>query len=110
MKEYSTSYAFTDSKNAITNAQSPPGWLQEALRHVKTHFSFFKQYVQDGTIILNHCPGTQQVADLLTKGFSKAKPGADNQKADAFRKLTLQLLGMQATDDASTNKRRRRNS
>ena len=36
---------YSDSSNAIANAKAPPGWLQEALRHVRTAFHFFKQFI-----------------------------------------------------------------
>ena len=42
-----TAHHFTDSLNAIANARMPPGWLQEALRHIKTHFHFVKQLVNN---------------------------------------------------------------
>ena len=80
-EEHSTVQAFTDSQNAVAIASSPPGWLHESLRHVKTHFMFVKQYIQDGTMILNHCPGKKQPADLLTKGFFQKQSRTSKSKS-----------------------------
>lgn len=82
----------TDSMNAIANANMPPGWLQEALRHIRTHFHFIKQFILDKSISLEHCPGDNNCADILTKGFGKSS--SPNQRADVFQKHAKFCLGM----------------
>ena len=84
----------TDSMNAIANARMPPGWLQEALRHIKTHFHFVKQFIQDKSINLLHCRGDRNCSDILTKGFGTGKTTNVNQRADVFKQHTKFCLGM----------------
>ena len=85
----------TDSMNAIANASMPPGWLQETLRHIKTHFHFVKQFIQDKSIALTHCSSEDQRADIFTKGFgARTSAPGNNQKAHSFRRLAKMCLGM----------------
>jgi hypothetical protein len=35
--------------------------------HIKLRYFFVKQYIDDGSIILEHCPTDEMVADILTK-------------------------------------------
>jgi hypothetical protein len=82
---------YSDSQNAIANARMPPGWLQEALRHVKTAFHFFKQFVYEKLITLEHCRSEDNCADIMTKGSGKAKN--NNQKAPTFSRHADFCLG-----------------
>lgn len=84
----------TDSMNAIANARMPPGWLQEALRHIKTHFHFVKQFILDKSISLQHCRGDDNCSDIFTKGFGTGKSGASNQRAEVFKKHAKFCLGL----------------
>ena len=85
----------TDSMNAIANASMPAGWLQEALRHIRTHFHFVKQFVLDKSIDLLHCRGDVNCADIFTKGFGTSKSsGTVNQRSEVFRKHAKFCLGM----------------
>ena len=84
----------SDSANAIANAKSPPGWLAEALRHVKTAFHFAKQFFSEELLKLEHKRGDVLCADILTKGWgTKSNSGADTQKSAAFHKHAMQCLG-----------------
>ena len=86
---------YTDSTNALANASMPPGWLQETLRHIKTHFHFVKQFIQDKSITLSHCVSEDQRADIFTKGFGAKSCAPDNnQRAHVFRKHAKTCLGM----------------
>ena len=85
----------SDSMNAIANATMPPGWLQETLRHIKTHFHFVKQFIADKSITLAHCSSEDQRADIFTKGFgAKSSAPGNNQKAHSFKRLAKMCLGM----------------
>lgn len=84
----------TDSMNAIANASMPPGWLQEALRHIRTHFHFVKQFILDKSISLVHCKGDINCADILTKGFGTSKSSSHNQRAEIFKKHAKFCTGM----------------
>ena len=86
-----TPFIYSDSQNAIANARMPPGWLQEALRHVKTAFHFFKQFVYEKLINLEHCRSEDNPADIMTKGWGKAK--THNQKSNDFKKHAEFCLG-----------------
>jgi hypothetical protein len=35
--------------------------------HIKLRYFFVKQYIDDGSIILEHCPTDEMIADILTK-------------------------------------------
>lgn len=98
-----TAHHFTDSLNAIANARMPPGWLQEALRHIKTHFHFVKQFILDRSISLEHCRGERNCSDIFTKGYGTSKTTTVNQRADAFKKHAKFCLGMR--DWATTGPR-----
>ena len=86
---------YTDSTNALANASMPPGWLQETLRHIKTHFHFVKQFITDKSITLSHCISEDQRADIFTKGFGAKSCAPDNnQRSHVFRKHAKTCLGM----------------
>ena len=92
--EHSAGVINTDSMNAIANACMPPGWLQEALRHIRTHFHFVKQFILDKSIDLVHCRGDINCADILTKGFGTSKSSSVNQRADVFKRHAKFCLGL----------------
>ena len=59
-----------------------------------------------GDVKLSHVSGTQNVADLLTKGFGMCGPHQSNQKAPDFRIKAMEALGHVKCDDPCTCKRR----
>jgi hypothetical protein len=83
---------YSDSTNAIANAKMPQGWLQEALRHVKTSFHFFKQFVYDKSLLLDHARSGDNPADIMTKGWGKSV--STNQKATTFERHAKFCMGM----------------
>lgn len=36
-------------------------------RHINIRYFFIKQYLEDGTMTVEHCPATEMIADILTK-------------------------------------------
>ncbi|EGD72977.1 hypothetical protein PTSG_13200 [Salpingoeca rosetta] len=40
-------------------------------KHIRVRHHFVRELIADGTIVLQHCPGTQMVADALTKALDK---------------------------------------
>ena len=99
-REYARKYiadkasVWSDSANAIANMKTPPGWLAEALRHVKTAFHFCKQFFSEGLIGLEHKRGDRLCADILTKGWgAKSGSGQDTQKSAVFHRHAMQCLG-----------------
>ncbi|EGD72511.1 hypothetical protein PTSG_11605 [Salpingoeca rosetta] len=40
-------------------------------KHIRIRHHFVRELIADGTIVLQHCPGTQMVADALTKALDK---------------------------------------
>ena len=59
-----------------------------------------------GDVKLSHVSGTQNVADLLTKGFGTCGPHQSNQKAHDFRIKAMEALGHVKCEDTCTCKRR----
>ena len=92
----------SDSSNAIQNAHKH--WVSPRLRHIKTAYHFFKQYVLSSDVKLTHVSGTQNVADILTKGFGSCGPHQSNQKGPEFRIKALEALGHVKCDDICTCK------
>ena len=91
---------YSDSSNAIQNAHKH--WVSLRLRHIKTAYHFFKQYVLSGDVKLSHVSGTQNVADLLTKGFGTCGPHQSNQKAHDFRIKAMEALGHVKCEETCT--------
>ena len=83
---------YSDSTNAISNLRTPPGWLAESLRHVKTAFHFAKQFFFENIISLEHTSGQTQCADIFTKGWG-AKTSVNDQRTQLFTKHAMQCLG-----------------
>ncbi|EGD72773.1 hypothetical protein PTSG_12181 [Salpingoeca rosetta] len=40
-------------------------------KHIRVRHHFVRELIADGTIVLQHCPGTRMVADALTKALDK---------------------------------------
>ena len=59
-----------------------------------------------GDVKLSHVSETQNVADILTKGFGTCGPHQSNQKGPEFRKKALEALGHVKYEDNCTCKRR----
>ena len=105
---------WSDSQNALANAQTPFGWLSGKLRHIKTSFHFLKQYMLpndlDAHVSLQavsdssshrarvegrHVRGDDNPADVLTKGFgdSSVKNSGRNMKMEVFTRHASFCLG-----------------
>ena len=96
---------FCDSTAAIATASRLRTWLDDKLRHIKTAYFFFRGYVASGQTRLHKVAGTQNPADLLSKGFGKSSlpPGqldsqrpykATTQAGDQyFSRLARVLMG-----------------
>ena len=56
---------FSDSQGAIQLAKN--GNYSPKTKHIIPKYNFVKDYIHDGTITLEHIPGEQMVADMLTK-------------------------------------------
>lgn len=54
-------------------------------RHVNIRYFFVKQYLDDGTMNISHCPTLDMIADILTKPL----------QGEHFEKLRDLLLGYQ---------------
>jgi hypothetical protein len=84
-----------DSQNAIAQAKRP--WVADKLRHIKTAWFFFKDYVKRGELNLQYILGKDNCADILTKGFGEGKPGTSNQMWEYFTRHAKTLLGHKHT-------------
>lgn len=82
---------WSDSLNAVQNSRKE--WVSDKLRHIKTAYHFFKQYVKSGDIDLQHISGLANCADIFTKGYGEGGPNSPNQMAEAFRQHALRCLG-----------------
>ena len=101
------SMLWSDSTAALSNANSPFGWTTGKLRHIKTAFNFFKDYVMPNDlgvkinlqaaaqvhIKTGHVRGEDNCGDILTKGFGSNKTRS-NQKTDHFQRHAHFVLGM----------------
>ena len=70
-----------DPRNAVIEGNHPDNWISDELRHIKTSYHFFRQYVQSRDLDLVHVPGDLNCVDCLTKGYSKGTKTELNQKA-----------------------------
>ncbi|GAU37611.1 hypothetical protein TSUD_365320 [Trifolium subterraneum] len=68
-----------DNKSAINLAKNPISHGRS--KHIETRFHFIREQVNNGRIVLNHCPTEVQEADILTKGL----------KHDRFIKLRSKI-------------------
>ena len=58
-------------------------------KHIGIRYFFVKQYVENGTMKIQHCPTLQMIADILTKPL----------QGELFRRLRDLLLGYTRADD-----------
>ncbi|GAU35215.1 hypothetical protein TSUD_204910 [Trifolium subterraneum] len=68
-----------DNKSAINLAKNPISHGRS--KHIETRFHFIREQVNNGRIVLKHCPTEVQEADILTKGL----------KHDRFIKLRSKI-------------------
>ena len=84
---------WSDSKVALAQAGKPDHWVVDKLRHIRTAFFFFKSYVRSASLQLCSVSGTDNPADISTKGFGAPGKTAANQKADLFQRHALFCAG-----------------
>lgn len=58
----------TDNVSAIDLANNPK--LNDATKHIDIAYHFTRERVTDGTLTLLHIPGTENLADICTKGLA----------------------------------------
>jgi hypothetical protein len=56
---------FEDNQGAVELANVPK--MRPRTKHINIKYHFFRQYVQDGTLQVQHISGDDQAADILTK-------------------------------------------
>ena len=56
-----------DSKSAITIAESPAHIMNKYSKHIERRVHWFREQIRDGTLRVQHVPGTDNIADLFTK-------------------------------------------
>ena len=59
-------------------------------KHIGIRYFFVKQYIENGTMKIQHCPTLQMIADILTKPL----------QGELFKRLRDLLLGYTRADDA----------
>jgi len=57
---------FQDNLSTIALANNGRS-TSDRTRHIYIRYFFIKQYLENGTMILKHCPATDMIADILTK-------------------------------------------
>lgn len=62
---------YEDNKSAIDIANNPVN--HQRTKHIDIRYHFTREAIEDGRILLEHCPSEQMVADLLTKPFAKPR-------------------------------------
>ena len=77
---------FSDSTAAVAQAKKPEHWILDKMRHVRTAFFWFKQYVRDAVLRLMPVSGHDNPSDLYTKGFGAPGSTAANQRAEVFQR------------------------
>jgi hypothetical protein len=61
---------FEDNQGAVEMANVPK--MQPSTKHLNIKYHFFRQFVEDGTLQVEHIPGEDQMADVLTKPLEEA--------------------------------------
>ena len=84
---------WSDSKVALAQASKPDHWVVDKLRHIRTAYFFFKSYVRSHMLTLCSVSGTDNPADIFTKGFGAPGKTAANQKADVFHRHAMFCAG-----------------
>jgi hypothetical protein len=56
---------FEDNQGAVELANVPK--MCPRTKHINIKYHFFRQYVQDRTLQVQHIPGEDQLADIFTK-------------------------------------------
>ena len=80
---------WSDSQAALKQGRDPDGWVADKLRHLRTAWHFFRQYVQSEEIIPRFCRGGDNCSDILTKGFGTGRGGTGtpcSQKASDYHR------------------------
>ena len=57
---------FQDNLSTIALANNGRS-TSDRTRHINIRYFFIKQYIEDGSMIVEHCPATDMIADILTK-------------------------------------------
>lgn len=60
-----------DNQGAISLAKNPVN--HQRTKHIDIKFHYIRSKIQDGSIVLNYVPSSDNVADIFTKAFSKVK-------------------------------------
>ena len=60
---------YCDNQAAIAGARSDV--YHDRTKHIDTRYHYFKQYIRDGSILLQWVPTTEQLADILTKSLGR---------------------------------------
>ena len=95
---------WSDSAVALAQAKKPDCWVVDKLRHIKTAYFFFKSYVRAGKLQLCKVSGTDNPADVFTKGFGAPGKTAANQRAVVFERHAMFCLGKRIyRQDKSSN-------
>lgn len=60
-----------DNQNAISLAKD---YVQHnKSKHIAVHYHYVRHEVKKGMIMIEHCPTSQMIANILTKGLSEAR-------------------------------------
>ena len=62
---------FCDNESAIKISMDLV--TRQRTKHVEIHMHYIRELVHDRTIILQHCPTDEQIADIFTKRFLEKK-------------------------------------
>ena len=84
---------WSDSEAALGQAKKPDNWVIDKLRHIRTAYHFFKQYVRWGVLRFVSVSGKDNPSDIYTKGWGAPGKTATNQKADEFQRHAAFNLG-----------------
>ena len=67
----SPAIVYVDSQGAVKLAKNPAN--NQRTKHTDVRYHFVRNHVQDGNIVLNHVPSSENRADALTKPLSKVR-------------------------------------
>ena len=84
---------WSDSEAALGQANKPENWVIDKLRHIRTAYHFFKQYVRMGLLRFSSVSGHDNCSDIYTKGWGAPGNTAANQKADIFQRHAMFNMG-----------------